>query len=861
MYVLQPNWVVHPGEKGKKLPIYAVHAQPGGERLATGGQDCKIRIWNTRPILNEAAELDAAEPRLLATLALHTGAVLCLRWNPAGRLLASGADDSKIVIWEEDRSGYRPSAAFGQQGQVASIEAYRAVKVLFGHDSDVADLAWSPNNEYLASCGLDSHVFIWDGKTFDKLKRLDAHQGFVKGITWDPVGKYLATQSDDKSVRIWRTSDWVVEHEIVEPYGQASSTTFFRRLSWSPDGSCIATANGENGNMPIAPIINRDTWGSDVSLVGHQAPIEVAAFNPLTFDIEIPQNDEDEDMGASGSNKVISSVCAIGGQDRGISIWWTARPFSAASTQDVFTHTVLDMSWSSDGFVLYACSYDGTVVALTFNKLEFGVPVSSEDTESSLAKYGFQKVKQAVPETASQLALEDTYKVMKRSGTMLSPSKQPPTTASGSFVSGSASGGQQQEVNILQLGKQKETRTATGKKRITPVLIRSASSPMRQATVHVGPTVPFQPVSSSAINNGSGIAVGAPSKRKAGDLEDNANVVQDTASKHATYVLPTFSSVSPPSRLLALPKVKAKLVTPILIGQQSVPLNLETTNPDTGSKAVARIHGSKSGELQFSVALPSAVLSIAGSQEFWTAACADASVNVFTLAGRRLLPPIVLPSPVSYMSVNGSYLMAILTTCTIYVWDILKQRNLLSNEPVTPLSSKASADSHSLKLMSASIRASDGKPFITLSNGDCFVYHYEMKVWMNVRGFDGASTGRDSGFVENEGGFKVPERGVLGKNGDLLDHAELGMVCSSVLGLSSDYRNWLKVYARKLSDEGIVSKVKELCDELVGELGPKGSDVMGVSKRNLLKEILPILATNRDLQRTVSSYHEYLNSQ
>ncbi|KAJ3030501.1 UNVERIFIED_CONTAM: HIR complex subunit [Siphonaria sp. JEL0065] len=792
MYILQPDWISHPGEKGKRQPIYAVHAQPNGERLATGGQDCRVRIWNTLPILSEAAEADTAVPRLLATLALHTGAVLCLRWsNSDGRLLASGSDDNKLVIWDQDRSGYKQNNAFNLSGfgSVANVESWRAVKVLFGHDSDVADVAWSPNNDYLASCGLDSLVFIWDGKTFEKLKRLDAHQGFVKGITWDPVGKYLATQSDDKS-----------------------------------------------------------------------------AFNPLTFDVEIPRDDDDDD--SMGENKkVVSSVCAIGGQDRGISIWWTARPFSAASTQDIFTHTVLDMSWSSDGFTLYACSYDGTVVALNFSKLEFGVPISAEDTETSLAKYGYQKVKQAVPESVSQLALEDAYKVMKRSGSMTSPVKQGsslssgPSTLGGGFGPGSGPPQQQQqEVNVLQIGKQKETRTATGKKRITPVLIRSANSPLRQATIHVGPTAPFMPSAGGAINNGNGIAVGAPLKRKAGELEDGA--VQDTV-KQTAYVLPTYSSVSPPSRLLALPKVKAKLLTPVSVGHGSVTLNLECTNPDGGSKGVSRIHGSRNGDVQFSVSLPSVVLSLAGSQEFWTAACVDATVNVFTLAGRRLLPPMSVPSPVSYLSVNGVYLMAILTTCTVYVWDITKQACLLSNEPVTPLSSKATTDTNSLKLISASVRVSDGKPFITLSNGDSFVYHYGMKVWMNVKGFDSDSrSGGDGGFSENKSGFKVPSGDVLGKNGGMLDHAELGMVCSSVLGLSSDYRNWLTVYARKLSDEGIVSKVKELCDELVGDFSIAGSesgDILGLSKRTLLKEILPILATNRDLQRTVNSYNDFVN--
>ncbi|KAJ3391916.1 HIR complex subunit [Chytriomyces hyalinus] len=335
--------VQHPGDKGRKLPIYACHVQPGeGKRIATGGQDCKVRIWSTATILdNSSSDCD----KLLATLSNHTGAVLSVGGRRQGRFSQrvqtiaqswSGAQIAQSWSGAQISHGQPTKGAIRDnliQGGAGNVESWRAIKVLLGHDSDVADLAWSPSNEYLASCGLDSLVFIWDGKTFDKLKKLEAHQGFVKGITWDPVGKYLATQSDDKTVKIWRTSDWVVEREITEPFTQASSTTFFRRLSWSPDGSCIAMANGENGNVPVSPIVNPDIWISDVSLVPLKLQHSILShLNP----------DEDGEEGAT--KRVVSSVCAIAGQDRSVSIWWTVRPFSAASALDVFQLTVLDLS-------------------------------------------------------------------------------------------------------------------------------------------------------------------------------------------------------------------------------------------------------------------------------------------------------------------------------------------------------------------------------------------------------------------------------------------------------------------------------------------------------------------------------------
>lgn len=42
--------------------------------------------------------------------------------------------------------------------------------------TDVAGVAWSPNDEYVASVGLDSSAYVYSGKTFGKPLRLWARQ-------------------------------------------------------------------------------------------------------------------------------------------------------------------------------------------------------------------------------------------------------------------------------------------------------------------------------------------------------------------------------------------------------------------------------------------------------------------------------------------------------------------------------------------------------------------------------------------------------------------------------------------------------------------------------------------------------------
>ena len=107
MHFTKPAWVLHKDsakteQNPKRLSIFSVHVHPDGSRIATGGLDAKIRIWSTKPILNEASEQSGKPPKSLCTLTMHTGPVLTVRWAHSGRWLASGSDDETVMVWDHD---------------------------------------------------------------------------------------------------------------------------------------------------------------------------------------------------------------------------------------------------------------------------------------------------------------------------------------------------------------------------------------------------------------------------------------------------------------------------------------------------------------------------------------------------------------------------------------------------------------------------------------------------------------------------------------------------------------------------------------------------------------------------------------
>ncbi|BGP16724.1 hypothetical protein JCM10213_009142 [Rhodosporidiobolus nylandii] len=378
MHLIKPSWVLHPDETRPSKPaltIYTLDMHPDGSRLATGGLDGVVRVWSTVPILSEDSERDEVKcPKLLSTLSAHTGSVMCTRWSNGGTYLASGADDRVVMIWHHD--GSAGGKVWGSE--TTNIENWKAAKRLVGHQSDVAGVDWSPEDNYLASVGLDNVVLVWSGQTFDLVRKLDAHLGFVKGVVFDPAGQYLATQADDNSLKIWRTDTWGLHADVRECFEDAPKAGVMRP-TWSPDGAYIVTPNSMNGPVFCAAVVERQNWKSNNSLIGHPDIVQCAAYNPLIF-----LRDSSQPASIQNSCSLLA-LCAQGT----VSLWFTdvSQPFLVLA--DVMDREVLDMRWSKDGTQLWISSSEGHVAALVFSLSEYA-PAAPPGAQATIfqAAYG-----------------------------------------------------------------------------------------------------------------------------------------------------------------------------------------------------------------------------------------------------------------------------------------------------------------------------------------------------------------------------------------------------------------------------------------------------------------------------------------
>ena len=137
---------------------------------------------------------------------------------------------------------------------------------------------------------------------------------------------------------------------------KSSKTALIIGSSWSPDGAHITASNATNnkGFVFIAAVIARNSWTSEISLVGHENTVEVAvsictvvitAVNLKSFHKAYNPHIFLRNPAAPVATSNICSVVALGADDRSVSIWQTksARPIIVA--KEVFERQIMDLSW------------------------------------------------------------------------------------------------------------------------------------------------------------------------------------------------------------------------------------------------------------------------------------------------------------------------------------------------------------------------------------------------------------------------------------------------------------------------------------------------------------------------------------
>lgn len=201
--------------------VLCLAVSPDGKRIASGGCDRTVRVW------------EYPSGKLEQAIENHADWVLGVAFAPDGKHLLTCSRDKTAKVWDlaakesvltfpehqntvfgvgvkaDSKAGFSAGADKQLRTWNATGEG-KQIKVLGGHGDEILKLVQHPKEPVLVTTSADKTVKVWNPDTGANTRTLSGLMDHVFAAAISPDGKQVAAGGYDGEVRVWNIADGAV---------------------------------------------------------------------------------------------------------------------------------------------------------------------------------------------------------------------------------------------------------------------------------------------------------------------------------------------------------------------------------------------------------------------------------------------------------------------------------------------------------------------------------------------------------------------------------------------------------------------------------------------------------------------------
>ncbi|QLG74930.1 hypothetical protein HG535_0H02570 [Zygotorulaspora mrakii] len=504
----------------------------------------------------------------------------------------------------------------------------------------------------------------------------------------DPMGQIFSVMVSDRSVLVYQYNA-KGSFKLHQKLGQSVDINpLHYNITMSPQADVLPVINSLKGSSTttstsILLLDRNDNYKTSTTLVSIPSnKCKVLKFSPVIYE---------KTNAKKGIKTRYNLLATSGSKDGTVVVWNTKRVKPLFNAIRVSETPIIDMAWSCDGLKLFVISNDNVLYNFAFQENDLGDVLDDKEMKSLRANN--QKL-MPLPE-AEEKPEETTVKLEKDKS--------------------------------LSLLDTDNVKTTTGKK-VTKKKLPSDLLKTTQST-----TMEF---------NGPSYNVPKDLKRKPKtDLSKEVN-----GNKKMKKDLEPMDFLDTGLLLPMVSFSKIRLASP------KVRLNFKYSPPSKGNLVFDIKNGSgneqkptiftltskieEQEKILFQDFLPKFINICTGGDSFWACSSTDGFIYVYSDSGKKIMPPLCLGVPCSFLEACGSHLLCITSAGQMYCWDMFAKKLLFPINTVYPLLDPSLRYTDDILTRAENITmcavTQRGVPLITLSNGNGYMFDKDMETWLLI---------------------------------------------------------------------------------------------------------------------------------